>query len=49
MLGLDNIISAFSEEQAERLTKISKQQLRYWDRTGFFSPAFGAPGLPMPC
>lgn len=34
------IISAFSEEQVERLTGISKRQLRYWDRTDFFTPAF---------
>ena len=34
------IISAFSEEQVERLTGISKRQLRYWDRTDFFAPAF---------
>ena len=33
------VIEAFSEEQAERLTGISKQQLRYWDRTNFFKPA----------
>ena len=34
------VISAFSEDQAERLTSVSKSQLRYWDRTGFFTPAF---------
>ena len=36
------IISAFSEEQVERLTGISKRQLRYWDRTDFFTPAFAS-------
>jgi len=35
-----NVIQAFSEDHAERLTGISKNQLRHWDRTGFFSPAF---------
>lgn len=35
----DVIISAFSEEQVERLTGISKTQLRYWDYTNFFKPA----------
>lgn len=35
------VINAFSEEQVERLTGVSKRQLRYWDRTGFFAPAFG--------
>lgn len=34
------VIAAFSEEQAERLTGISKYQLRYWDRTKFFSPSY---------
>ena len=34
------IIEAFSEEQVKRLTGISIRQLRYWDRTGFFRPAF---------
>jgi uncharacterized protein (DUF433 family) len=37
----DNIISAFSEEDVERLTRISKRQLRYWDSTGFFRPSLG--------
>jgi uncharacterized protein (DUF433 family) len=36
----NNVIQAFSEEHAERLTGITKSQLRHWDRTGFFSPAF---------
>lgn len=36
------IISAFSEDQVERLTGISKTQLRYWDQTDFFKPAFGS-------
>ncbi len=34
------IHAAFSEDQVERLTGISKRQLRYWDRTGFFKPQF---------
>lgn len=34
-----NIISAFTEEQVERLTGLSKSQLRRWDRTHFFSPS----------
>lgn len=33
------VIAAFTEDQAERLTGITRQQLRYWDRTGFFVPA----------
>jgi len=38
----ETIVAAFSEEQVERLTGISKNQLRYWDRTDFFKPAFAA-------
>jgi uncharacterized protein (DUF433 family) len=34
-----NVISAFSEEHVERLTGITVNQLRYWDRTGFFVPS----------
>ena len=34
-----NIIAAFSEEDVERLTRISIGQLRYWDRTRFFVPS----------
>ena len=35
----DNIISAFSEDDVERLTGITTRQLRYWDRTRFFVPS----------
>lgn len=35
----DDIISAFSEEDAERLTGVTVRQLRYWDRTRFFVPS----------
>jgi uncharacterized protein (DUF433 family) len=33
------IIAAFTEDQAERLTGVSKRQLRYWDRIRFFVPS----------
>jgi uncharacterized protein (DUF433 family) len=48
MLNVSNVVAAFTEEQVERLTGLSKTQLRYWDRTGFFSPAYAddKPGLP---
>ncbi|WP_064686579.1 DUF433 domain-containing protein [Rhizobium bangladeshense] len=36
------VISAFSEEQVSRLTGLSVDRLRYWDRTAFFSPSFAA-------
>jgi uncharacterized protein (DUF433 family) len=34
------LISAFSEDHVERLTGLSKGQLRAWDRAGFFAPHF---------
>jgi DNA-binding transcriptional MerR regulator len=37
---LRNIVAAFSEEQVERLTSLTKAQLRYWDRTRFFEPKY---------
>lgn len=33
-------IAACSREQVRRLTGLSDAQLRYWDRTGFFSPQY---------
>jgi DNA-binding transcriptional MerR regulator len=39
-MNADNVIAAFSEEHAERLTGITKSQLRYWDRTRFFVPSY---------
>ncbi len=36
----DILITAFGEEHVERLTGITKSQLRYWDRTAFFVPAY---------
>lgn len=41
MNEMSNVVSAFSEEHVERLTGVTRQQLRYWDRTGFYKPAFG--------
>jgi uncharacterized protein (DUF433 family)/DNA-binding transcriptional MerR regulator len=39
MTGKGGVIRAFSEEDVERLTRISRSQLRYWDRTRFFTPS----------
>lgn len=33
---------AFSEDQVSALTGLSKRQLRWWDKTAFFSPEFQA-------
>lgn len=35
---------AFSEDQVSALTGLSKRQLRWWDKTDFFSPEFYADG-----
>lgn len=35
-----NVVLAFGEEHVERLTKLTRRQLRYWNRTGFFSPTY---------
>ena len=34
----NNAISAFSEEHTERLTRVTRAQLRYWDRTDLTMP-----------
>jgi uncharacterized protein (DUF433 family) len=34
-----SVTSAFTEDHVERLTGISKRQLRYWDAQGFFVPS----------
>lgn len=39
MITDNGVIRAFSEEHVERLTRISRRQLQYWDRTGFFTPS----------
>ncbi|GGC32502.1 hypothetical protein GCM10011371_19900 [Novosphingobium marinum] len=46
MLDIDNVIAAFSEDQASKLTSLSIGRLRYWAKTGFFAPSFiaNAPG-----
>ena len=40
MTHTPKILVAFSEDQACRLTGLTSHQLRYWDRTDFFSPSF---------
>lgn len=41
MVGSDsNVVSAFTEDQVERLTGVSIHQLRRWDRTGFYHPEY---------
>lgn len=40
MLDISNTIAAFSEEQVQKLTNLTIGRLRYWHKTGFFSPTF---------
>lgn len=40
MSEIGNVIAAFSEASVERLTGLTSAQLRYWDKTGFFAPAY---------
>ncbi len=47
-MNAGTIISAFTEDQVERLTGITKRQLGYWDKTDFFKPSFGAEDRRMP-
>lgn len=40
MASRKSVISAFSEEHAEKLSGVTIFQLRYWDRTGFYQPSY---------
>lgn len=40
LLDVSNVVAAFSEEQVERLTGLTKGRLRYWAKTNFFRPSF---------
>ena len=44
MNARQNLIAAFSEEHASRLTGVTRNQLRYWDRIKFFVPSFADDG-----
>lgn len=44
MTNQENVVLAFGEEHVERLTKLTRNQLRYWDRTEFFSPTYAGEG-----
>jgi len=48
MLDVTSIVAAFTEDQAEKLTKLSKHRLRYWDSTGFFKPSYVERGKHLP-
>jgi uncharacterized protein (DUF433 family) len=42
------IISAFTEEQAARLTGVTVHRLRHWDRTEFFAPSLATDNRSQP-
>ena len=42
MVNSSNIIGAFSVDHVVRLTSLSRGQLSYWDKTGFFSPQYAS-------
>lgn len=37
---MENVISAFAEDHVEKLTGVTRSQLRHWDRSGFYLPSF---------
>lgn len=46
---MNSVISAFGEEHVERLTGVSRAQLRHWSRSNFFRPSFemGSGAIPF--
>lgn len=38
---METVIAAFGEEHVERLTGVSRAQLRHWNKSDFFCPSFG--------
>lgn len=44
----DNVVGAFSEVDAARLSGLSTGQLRSWDRSGFLHPAYRAAQAGLP-
>jgi uncharacterized protein (DUF433 family) len=47
-MSTGSVISAFSEDDVERLTGITINQLRYWDRTDFFVPSLASENRRVP-
>ncbi|MCA0300329.1 MAG: DUF433 domain-containing protein [Proteobacteria bacterium] len=37
---MNSVIAAFSDDQVVRLTGVRKGQLRYWDKSDFYSPSY---------
>lgn len=47
-MDTEPVIAAFTEDQVERLTGISRNQLRHWDQTGFFNPSLAEENRRLP-
>jgi uncharacterized protein (DUF433 family) len=47
-LSQDNVIGAFSESDASRLSGLSVGQLRGWDRKGFLTPSYAEADRSLP-
>lgn len=50
MAGSDSnvVVTAFTEDQVERLTTLTKSMLRYWSKIGFFKPQLAADAARSP-
>lgn len=48
MAATDSVIAAFSEEHAERLTGVTRSQLRYWDAIRFYIPSYAEENRHLP-
>ena len=48
VLDITTAVAAFSEDQVERITGLSKGRLRYWAKTNFFKPSFVEENPRMP-
>ncbi len=48
MSAQEKVISGFTPEQASRLTGVSVNQLRAWDRSGFFEPSLAREDRSLP-
>lgn len=48
MVNMSDAVAAFGEEHASKLTGISMSQLRYWDRTDFYSPSYAEANRRLP-
>jgi uncharacterized protein (DUF433 family) len=48
MSEIDNVVFAFSADNVIRLTGLSKGQLAYWDKLGFFPPQYASDNRKSP-